>query len=70
MENWLFNRPKDHQREKIFHDVFVNGCFSGTSCAKNFRSSELIVAQAALFINPAPFDLNLLLFTEICFKTI
>ena len=41
MENWLFNRPKDYQREKIFDDVFVNGCFGGTSCAKNFRSSEL-----------------------------
>jgi hypothetical protein len=41
MGNWLFSRPKDHQSEKIFHDVFVNGCFGGTFCAKNFRSSEL-----------------------------
>jgi hypothetical protein len=41
MENWLFNRPKERQREKIVHDVFVSGCFSATSCAKNRDSSEL-----------------------------
>jgi hypothetical protein len=41
MENWLFNRPKERQREKIVHDVFVSGCFGATSCAKNRDSSEL-----------------------------
>ncbi|MGH7599710.1 MAG: hypothetical protein ACREOI_25430 [bacterium] len=42
MEIWLFDRPKDRQREKIIPDVFVSGRFGGTSCAKNSRSSELL----------------------------
>jgi hypothetical protein len=45
MENWLFNRPKERQREKIVHDVFVSGCFGATSCAKNRDSSELGLVQ-------------------------
>ena len=36
-----FDRPKNCQREKIFHGVLVSGGFGNTSCAKNFDSSEL-----------------------------
>ncbi len=42
MESWLFKRSKNRQREKIFHDVFANGCFGSISSAKNFGSSELV----------------------------
>ena len=41
MGSWFFSRPKNRQREKIFHDVFANGCFGSISSAKNFGSSEL-----------------------------
>jgi hypothetical protein len=37
----VFDRPKNRQREKIFHEVLASGCFGNTSCAKNFDSSEL-----------------------------